>query len=115
MKSLISIEPYLRKLRGYTLLEALLAAHLLALALLMISKVLIVNMARQQEIKRYRLAVMSVYSAQALSALSRADPRWQRWQAQLKRSMPDAKLSEHNGSLDICWEHSCLLELRATP
>lgn len=115
MKSSISIELSLRKLRGYTLLEALLAAQLLALALIMISKVLIVNMARQQDIQQHRMAVLFMYSAQALQALSHTDPRWGRWQAQLKHFIPDATLSEQAGSIDICWEDNCLLALRATP
>lgn len=115
MKSLISIEPCLRKFHGYTLLEALLAAQLLALALIMISKVLIVNMAKQQDIQQHRMAVLFVYSAQALQALSHSDPRWGRWQAQLKHFVPDAKLKEQAGSIDICWKDHCLLERRATP
>lgn len=94
---------------GYTLLEALLAAQLLALALLMISKVLIVNMARQHDIQQHRAAVLFLYSAQALHSLSPDDPRWSLWQAQFKHLVPDARLIEQGGRYDICWQKSCLL------
>jgi Tfp pilus assembly protein PilV len=98
----------MHRVRGYTLLEALIAANLLALALIMLSKVLIAQLAQQHTIKQQRMAILSVYSAQALSALPATDPRWERWREQLNHHMPGAELSEQEGLTTLCWKEDCL-------
>lgn len=100
----------LKQQRGYTLLEALIAANLLVLGFLMISRGLISRFEGQHELIRTRIAILSVHSALALKHIPPNDEKWERWRAQLQYYIPNAKISDNEGVNNICWEEKCLFQ-----